>query len=249
MTTFKAENLEASEFIEVDLRRSRFVSSDLSGAVMRGVEVRDVEIDSPWLFDGDGFLRVNGVDVLPFVEAELNRRFPGRAERQASDPEGLRRAWAALERAWTATLDRVEAMPAGTVDVSIADEWTFAQTLRHLTFATDTWLGKAILGIEQPYHPLGLMHEDSETDPPPALTTATGSYDEVLEARAGRVTMVRDYLDSVTQDELAEARNNPHDPKYQETVVSCLHTILDEEWEHHRYAVRDLDTIAAEATG
>jgi hypothetical protein len=28
-------------------------------------------------------------------------------------------------------------------------------------------------------------------------------------------------------------------------VLACLHTILEEERAHHRYAVRDLDTIAA----
>jgi hypothetical protein len=28
-------------------------------------------------------------------------------------------------------------------------------------------------------------------------------------------------------------------------VLSCLRTILEEEWEHHRYAVRDLDALAA----
>ena len=27
----------------------------------------------------------------------------------------------------------------------------------------------------------------------------------------------------------------------------CLHVILEEEWEHHRYAVRDLDAIEAES--
>ena len=42
-----------------------------------------------------GAVRINGVDVVPFVEAELDRRFPGRAERRAPDPEGLRNAWAA----------------------------------------------------------------------------------------------------------------------------------------------------------
>jgi hypothetical protein len=31
----------------------------------------------------------------------------------------------------------------------------------------------------------------------------------------------------------------------QETVLSCLHVILGEEWEHHRYAVRDLAAIEA----
>jgi len=51
-------------------------------------------------------LRVNGVDVIPLVEAELNRRLPGRAGRRATDPYGLRAAWAALERTWAATLER-----------------------------------------------------------------------------------------------------------------------------------------------
>jgi hypothetical protein len=31
------------------------------------------------------------------------------------------------------------------------------------------------------------------------------------------------------------------------TVLSCLHTILEEEWEHHRYAVRDLAEIEAQS--
>jgi hypothetical protein len=42
---------------------------------------------------------------------------------------------------------------------------------------------------------------------------------------------------------LAEARKNPHAPEHPETVLSCLHVILNEEWEHHRFAVRDLDAI------
>ena len=57
--------------------------------------------------------------------------------------------------------------------------------------------------------------------------------------------MVRDFLATVTSDELAATRKNPHAPEYPETVLSCLHVILEEEWEHHRYAVRDLDAIEA----
>ena len=71
------------------------------------------------------------------------------------------------------------------------------------------------------------------------------AHAEVLEVRTGRVAMVRDFLAAVTPDELAAPRRNPHDPAYQETTLSCLHTILEEEWEHHRYAVRDLDAIEA----
>ena len=44
---------------------------------------------------------------------------------------------------------------------------------------------------------------------------------------------------------MAEERRNPHAPEHPETVLSCLHVILGEEWEHHRYAARDLDAIQA----
>src|SRR6187200_3216643 len=112
MTTITgSDDLQGAEFVEVALRGARFVESDLSGVVMRGVEVDGADIDAPWLVHGS-FLRVNGVDVIPFVEAELDRRFPGRAERRAADPDGLRAAWAVLQSSWAATLERAGAMPA-----------------------------------------------------------------------------------------------------------------------------------------
>jgi hypothetical protein len=240
-------DLQGAEFVDADLRGARFVRADLSGVVMRAVEVQGADIDAPWLFDGASFLRVNGVDVIPFVEAELNRRFPGRADRRAGDPDGLRAAWAVLERTWAATLERVAAMPAGTVDVSAGGEWSFAQTLRHLVMATDVWLGRSILGIERPFHPIGQPYAEYEADgnDMSVFTTVTPSYAEVLEVRAGRVAMVRDFLATVTSAELGEARKNPWAPERQETVLSCLHVILKEEWDHHRYAVRDLEAIEA----
>ena len=166
----RSDDLQDATFVGVNLRGARFVESDLSGVVMRGVEVADADIDAPWLPDGDYF-RVNGVDVIPFVEAELDRRFPGRAQRRATDPDGLRDAWAVLERTWATTLDRAAAMPAGTVDVSVDGEWSFAQTLRHLVLATDTWLGKAILELEQPFHPLGQLDAGEATASDPSVFT------------------------------------------------------------------------------
>jgi hypothetical protein len=251
MATFtRSDNLQGAEFIDANLRGARFVRADLSGAVMRGVELQGADIDTPWLFDDDTVFRVNGVDVIPFIEAELNRRFPGRADQRAEDPEGLRRAWAAVERTWGATLERVSGMPAGTVDVSVDGEFSFAQTLRHLVLATDLWLGRAILGIEQPLHPLGQAGAGAEDDGLDMSSFATGTppYVEVLEARAGRVAMVRAFVATVTSDELAEPRRNPWAPEHPETTLSCLHVILKEEWEHHRYAVRDLAAIEAKAS-
>src|SRR4249919_1403874 len=184
-------DLQGAQFADANLRGARFVRADLSGVVMRGVDVQGAEIDAPWLLEGDSSLVVNGVDVVPFVDAELNRRFPGRADRRAGDPDGLRAAWAALERAWAATLERAEAMPAGTVDVSVGGEWSFAQTLRHLVMATDTWLGRAILGVEQPFHPLGQPNVEYETDghDMSVFETVTPTYAEVIRVRADHVAM------------------------------------------------------------
>ena len=248
MVTFtRSDDLQGAEFIRADLRGARFVEADLSGVVMREVNVHRADIDAPWLSNGESFLLVNGVDVIPLVEAELNRRFPGREDRRAADPDGLRAAWAVLERTWATTLERVAAMPAGTVDVSVDGEWSFAQTLRHLVMATDVWLRRAILEIEQPFHPIGQANPSAEDDgvDMSIFMTDTPSYADVLEVRADRVAMVRDFLANVTTDELATTRKNPWAPEYPETTLSCLHVILEEEWEHHRYAVRDLDTIEA----
>jgi hypothetical protein len=240
------EGAQGAEFIDTDLQGSRFIGADLSGAVMRGVVIAGAEIDSPWLAHGESLL-VNGVDVVPHVEAELNRRFPGRAARRAEDPDGLREAWLLLEVTWGATLARVAAMPAGTVDVSVAGEWSFTQTLRHLVLATDLWLRQAILEIAQPFHPLGQAgpYAEDEGMDMSVFTTTTPSYDEVLEARAGRVAMVRDFIATVTSDELDVERKNPWNPDHPETTRSCLHVILEEEWEHLRIALRDLQAIEA----
>jgi len=252
MATFtRSGDLQGARFIDANLRGARFVRSDLSGAVMRAVEIRGADIDAPWVADGGGSLRVNGVDVVPFVEAELDRRFPGRADRRATDPAGLRSAWASLERTWMATVARAAAMPAGTVDVSVDGEWSFAQTLRHLIMATDTWLRGAILRIDRPFHPIGQPNSEYQTDggDMSLFVTGTPEYADVLAVRAGQVAQVRDFLTTVTADELAGERRNPWAPDRPETVLACLHVILDEEWEHHRYALRDLDAIAARGDG
>ncbi|GHH39856.1 DinB family protein [Lentzea cavernae] len=241
------DDLRGAEFVDVSLRGARFTRSDLSGVVMRAVEAGGADIDAPWLLSGRSALWVNGVDVVPFVEAELDRRFPGRSERRAEGPDALRSAWDKVEAAWAAAVERVAGMPPGTEDVRVDGEWSFAQTLRHLVMATDTWLGGAVLEIEHPYHPLGLPNAEYETDgyDLAVFSSGTPSYADVLEVRAGRVAMVRDFLAGATEADLAVVRKNPWNPEHPESASSCLHTILEEEWEHLRYATRDLDTIAA----
>ena len=247
MSESPVEPLHHRVFTDRTLRASRFIGCDLTAVVVRGSEVAGMEIDSPWLLEGGNRLVVNGVDVVPLVDAELDRRFPGRGLRAAEDPVGLQSAWDALEKTWSTSTERARSLPEGTVEASVADEWSFTQTLRHLVFATDTWLGRAVLRLEQPYHPLGLANDGggSVAADGAVFAAEAPAFAEVLQARTSRQRMVREFLATTTPETLAEPRPNPHNPDDEETVLSCLRTILEEEWEHHRYAVRDLDSLAA----
>src|SRR5689334_3576656 len=230
MSSFATGNdLSGKVFTDTNLRGARFVESDLADVVIRGCDVEGMEIDAPWLRFGRP-LTINGVDVGPYVEAELNRRLPGRELQQAPDPEGLRAAWAALEGAWAAAIERVAAMPEGTVDQSVDGEWSFAQTLRHLVMATDKWVGRM---LETEAHPLGLNYNQRDDGPPPP-------YDEVLAASLDRRRRVEDYLAAVTPELLDERVPHPNNPDGDtESIRGCFHVILEEGWEHLRFATRD----------
>jgi len=64
---------------------------------------------------------------------------------------------------------------------------------------------------------------------------------------------VRETLENLTDAGLAEVRAAPDSPGHptgEHSVLQCLHVLLNEEWEHHRYTVRDLDVLdPAEASG
>ncbi|GAA2173054.1 DinB family protein [Agrococcus versicolor] len=244
-------DLHGVRYEHASMRDARFVEVDLRGVVMRGVDLAGGDLDAPWLLDGESTLLVNGVDVAPLVEAELCRRMPGRALRRAPDPEGLREAWRAVEDAWAAAVRRAEGMPGRAVDVSVDGEWSFAQTLRHLVMATDTWLRGAILGIERPFHPIGQPDGSYAAQGGDAATFSETSpeWSTVLAVRADRVGMVRDLLASIDADGLAAPRRNPWEPAREETVRSCIHVILEEEWEHLRFALRDLVALDEAAAG
>ena len=233
-------------FVEEDLAGARFECCDLTGAVVRGSAVGGLEVDDPWLGRAGEVLLVNGVDVVPFVEAELDRRFPGRSLRRETTAEGLRRAWDAVGAAWGAALDRAAALPPGSVDVRVEGEWSFAETSRHLVMATDAWLRVSVLGVafDEAFHPWGLPHAEFATDGfDVSGFTDPPSYDAVLAARAERVALVADHLAGLDDADLGAPALHVWAPEVPRRVLQSLHTILAEEWEHLRYALRDLAVI------
>ena len=72
-TTLENVDMTGSRFTRVDFTGSTFRAVALHGVVMRDVEVSGTTIDGEI-----GSLVVNGVDVAPLVEAELDRRHPER---------------------------------------------------------------------------------------------------------------------------------------------------------------------------
>jgi hypothetical protein len=243
MSRLNDTDLRGAEIAGADLRDAWLREVDLSGAHIRGADLTGTEIDGE--IDG---LTIHGVEVAPLVEAELDRRHPERAALRAHDAESFRSGWAGLEAMWAPAIERVAAMPADTVDISVDGEWSFARTLRHLVFATDVWLGDAILHREQPYHRYGEPFSGwrERAGEVGIEVDAHLPYQEVMEMRAGRVGMVRDYLASVTDDQLDEGDRQPFFVSHPFTVRQCLGIIINEEWQHHRYALRDLDAIAAQ---
>src|SRR5580658_2105288 len=122
---------------------------------MRGVELANVSINGELLN-----VTVNGVDIAPLVDAELNRRYPDRAKMRPADPAGFREAWDLLERLWGQTVERARRLPAELLHESVDGEWSFIETLRHLVFATDAWIRRAILGDPSPCDPLDLPWDE-----------------------------------------------------------------------------------------
>jgi hypothetical protein len=243
------EDWSDSRFEEVDFRRSRFHNVYFQDTVIRGAWLQRVEIDG--FIDG---VTVNGVDIGPLVEAELDRRDPDRPLVRPTDAEGFRRAWQVTVRRWDAAVRRARALPEDLLHERVDDEWSFIETLRHLVMATDAWVLRALLGSPSPYHPLGLAHTEMPADVPgvPHQPDARPSLEEVLAVRGDRMATVRQVLDELTDERLDEMTEPVLEAGYPEStsfpVRRCLSTVLNEEWLHREYAERDLTVLEQRST-
>jgi hypothetical protein len=241
------------EFVDTDeLRGARFERADLTGATFRDVDLTGIKVTDALLIDADisGLitgLKINEVEVAPLISDELDRRHPERVLLRSTDPEGLQRAWDAVEALWRPTLELARSLPESCRHQSVGEEWSLVETLRHLIFVTDAWFGRAVLGERQPYHPLGLGPTFLGSQL--GLTmSATPSFDEVVAVREQRMAKVARYLATVTPDDLSSPRlmndDSGYPPATEHTTLKCLHVVMDEEWNHHQYAVRDLRIVS-----
>jgi DinB superfamily/Pentapeptide repeats (8 copies) len=245
---FERVNLIGAEFRAADLSQARLRGVDMTGVAMRGVELVDARIDGEIQN-----LLVNGVDVAPLVNAELDRRYPDRVKMRPTDPAGFREAWDLVERLWDATVARAGSLDPELLHESVDGEWSFIETLRHLVFATDAWVRRAILGDPSPWDPLDLPWDEMPDTPgTPRDREARPSLDEVLALRRDRMMSVRTVVDGLTNESLL-ARTEPVDgvgwpPPESFPVRECLLIVFNEEWNHRLFAERDLDALETGST-
>ena len=232
-------------FDDEDLAGAEFRECDLSGARLVGVVMQNVEIDG--LVTN---LRVNGVEVMAYVEAELDRRHPVRLLIRSEEPGDLRKAWRQLGDDWATTIERVRSMPEGSEHDGVDGEWSMVETLRHLVFVHDSWFRRCVLGLTEPFTAMGLASPFVPGQEELGLDQSTRpGLDEVLIVRDRQASEVEAWLAEVTPERLAQPAPVPDDdrwPPYAKgrRVQQCLGTVLNEEWEHHRFCVRDLDKLS-----
>ena len=241
--TFSQVKLNDARMRRVDLSGADVRGALLSGVRMRGVELLDVEISGEL-----NNVIVNGVDIAPLIEEELNRRTPERAKMRPDDVDGFNEAWSTIGRLWDSTLETARTLPAEALNERVDGEWSFIDTLRHLNFASAAWVGRMILGDPSPWHPLDLPWDEAPGwDGIPWDREARPDLDEVLGVRRSRQAMVGGVIESLTEEQLASqvTRTEPGWPQLEDfPFKECLLIVLNEEFEHRRYAERDLAALA-----
>ena len=194
-------------------------------------------------------LVVNGVEVMSYVESELDRRHPVRLLMRSDTPADLVEAWRQLSAAWADTVERVRALPQQSEHRRVDGEWSMVETLRHLVFVHDSWFRRCLRGLTEPFTAIGIG--------PPSIRAAEGllaegigepTLDEVLKVRSRQNREVEKWLAVTTPEQLSLSAPVPDDERWPtyargRSVRQCLGTVLNEEWEHHRFVIRDLEKL------
>ena len=232
---FEDRDLSGSVFWGVDLKGATFRDADLSGSTFFHTLWSGVGIDG--VVDG---LVVNGVDVTDFVNAH-DRWYPLRMQLEPSTAGGVREAWAVLCDEWRVLLGKVDSAAPGVADRSVNGEWSLRDTLRHLVFAMDKWFVVPVLGDEA-FSEIGLPNTGSLGREWPGIDMSSApGFEDVLAVRQAQHARFGDFiagLDFADLPATVEVPENGTVPAHM-----CFHVVLEEEFEHLRYMVRDLAAL------
>ena len=212
------------------------------GARIIGSVLIDVEIDA-YVKN----LTVNGVDVVPLVEAELDRLHPERVALRPTDVAGAIAALDVVDAFWEPTLARVRGPARGAAAragrrrvVDRGDPAPPALRVRRVVRPGGPRRGIAV----PPARPAGVVHAPRVRA---GRRICGRDLEDVLAARQARQDQVREHLATLDDDGLRRPVPTHgiggFPPEEERSTLDCLRVILNEEWAHHRFAVRDLDVL------
>lgn len=247
---FEMVRLNDSQFSQVRFDGSRFQNISWHNVTMSSVELVDVEIG------GDVWnLRINGVDIGPLIDAELNRRDPDRhlvfqELRESRSVEDYRKGWGVIEHRWTELIDRVRELPEGSEHRSVDGEWSLVQSLRHISYVVAAWIEHVALGVEDPFVDTDLPWDEAPADiPRPVDRDARIALDDAVSQWRRRQQTVREFLHSLSDEDLERTVTTTGEawPRVEDfPLAEAVHIAVTEVWEHHQFAQRDLYAIEQE---
>jgi hypothetical protein len=232
---FEDKDFSGAVFWGVKLAGAQFRDTDFDGAHFFHTQWRNVNIDG----EVHGLV-VNGVDVTEFVN-KSDRWYPLRYQLSPSDAVGLRSSWNELKKEWSRLLSQVADATPSVAETSVDNEWSLLDTLRHLVFAMDKWFTWPILGSRS-FCPLGLPNTGSQAGEWPGLDmNSSVDLPAVLRVRQEQHDRFTQFIETLDVDALSgtvDVLENGAVPP-----LMCLHVVLEEEFEHLRYMIRDLERL------
>jgi hypothetical protein len=234
-----SERIENKDWTNAEFRNVSFM-----GSRMRDVDFMNAKISGR--IDG---LIINDLDIGALFHQEIDRRHPERKKLFGADPASMRVGVDIVVSQLEATWGRARKLTEEQRNQRVDDEWSVIETIRHLIFAFDAWIKRALLGEDDPFDPIAL--------PPTFLPpTAPGmscdpdakpSFEEALAVWKDRVALLNEIVDALAPDELERpivTKGDGYPPPGHETrVIGPLWTIIEESWWHNRFMNRDMDSI------
>ncbi len=123
----------------------------LAGARMRDIDLLNAKISGR--VDG---LVINDVEIGPLMRREIDRTNPERKKLFGADPASMRVGVDIVLAQLEATWERARALTEEQRNQRVDDEWSVVETIRHLIFAFDAWIKRALLGENDPFDPIAL---------------------------------------------------------------------------------------------
>lgn len=233
--SFYDRDFTESTFWGVRLQKAQFRDADFSGSNFFHVLLRDVSIDGEI-----ERLVINGVDVTDYVN-DHDQWWPLRNNLSPDSTAVLVESWTNICQKWTSLLDQVIRADPSVANTSVGGEWTLSETLRHLIFAMDKWFNVPIRGARS-FSAVGLPNTSSQDRPWPGLDPGVHpNFDEILARRTAQHRDFTSFISNMVLEDLPESvlvEENGDVP-----TLMCFHVVLEEEFEHLRYMIRDLTEL------